>query len=65
MEKIFLHKEDLKIINDIVKENDIKKFELCYENSSGIGYALYLEYETTMKNREVLVRIPIVSVENW
>ena len=56
---------DLTIINQIVKENSLDAFRLIYTNSSGIGYTIDLEYDTTINNRESTVRIPVCGSENW
>lgn len=65
MEKIYLDKRDLDAINEIVKENNIEKFQLIYDEGGGIGYLLSLEYQTTIKKRDAVVRFPIVTVEDW
>lgn len=65
MNKIFLQKQDLNSINEIVQENNIEKFELLYDNGNGIGYILYLEFETVINKRNAFVRIPVVTEDNW
>ena len=63
---IMLTPGDLEVIAKIVEENDIKYgFKLIYEDGSGIGYTLDLEYTTHINGREATVKIPVTGVENW
>lgn len=64
--KITLCKRDLDIINDIVKENDLKgSFDIVYTPGGGIGYNVDLEYYMNINGRDATVRIPVSGVENW
>ena len=66
MNKISITPQDLEIINQIVKENDIKyKFDLVLTSGSGIGYTLDLEFETELNGRDVTIKVPVCGVENW
>jgi hypothetical protein len=65
MNKIFMNSKDLEAINKIVQENKIQSFVLVYDNSSGIGYTIDLEYETTINGFNATVRIPVCGQENW
>jgi hypothetical protein len=66
MTKILMNQADLDIIQQIVKENDIKtNFWVHYSNASGIGYSLDLEYVTELNGREATVKIVVTDEENW
>jgi hypothetical protein len=61
-----MNRQDLDIINKIVEENDIKyNFWIVYNDGSGIGYTLDLEYEADINGRNATIRIPISGEENW
>ncbi len=56
---------DVKVIAEIIKENDITgNFELIYTNG-GIGYSIDLVYNADVKNRSAKITIPVCGVENW
>lgn len=56
---------DVKVIAEIIKENDITgNFELIYTNG-GIGYSIDLVYDADVKNRSAKITIPVCGVENW
>ena len=56
---------DVKVIAEIIKENDITgNFELIYTNG-GIGYSIDLVYDADIKNRSAKITIPVCGVENW
>jgi hypothetical protein len=57
---------DIAVIAQIIKENDIRQnFWINFENSSGIGYSLDLEYVTELNGREATVKIVVTDEENW
>ena len=65
MTKIMMNPADLKVIQEIITENNITgNFELVYANG-GIGYTIDLVYETDVKNRNAKITIPVCGVENW
>jgi hypothetical protein len=56
---------DVKVIAEIIKENDITgNFELIYTNG-GIGYCIDLVYEADIKNRNAKITIPVCGAETW
>ena len=66
MKRIYITPNEIEIVNKIIEENDIKSaFELIYDDSSGIGYTLDLEFETQVNGRYATIRIPVTTVENW
>jgi hypothetical protein len=65
MTKIMMNPADVKVIAEIIKENDITgNFELIYTNG-GIGYSIDLVYDADVKNRSAKITIPVCGVENW
>jgi hypothetical protein len=65
MTKIMMNPADVKVIAEIIKENDITgNFELIYTNG-GIGYTIDLVYDADVKNRSAKITIPVCGVENW
>jgi hypothetical protein len=65
MTKIMMNPADLKVIAEIIKENDITgNFELIYTNG-GIGYSIDLVYDADIKNRSAKITIPVCGAENW
>ena len=65
MTKIMMNPADVKVIAEIIKENDITgNFELIYTNG-GIGYSIDLVYDADIKNRSAKITIPVCGVENW
>jgi hypothetical protein len=66
MTKIMMNSADLEIINKVVEENAItQNFCIIYNNNSGIGYTLDLQFTTEVNGREATVTIPICGEENW
>jgi hypothetical protein len=64
--EIYMTPEDLEIIQKVIAENSIKSaFKLIYDNGSGIGSTLDLEFDADVHGREATIRIPISGVENW
>jgi hypothetical protein len=65
MTKIMMNPADVKVIAEIIKENDITgNFELIYTNG-GIGYCIDLVYEADIKNRNAKITIPVCGAETW
>jgi len=63
---MYLHKEDLKLINEIVSEfPEVDTFKLESDNSSGIGSVLKLIVTTKVMGRDADITFEISGVENW
>ena len=63
---IVINKEDLAIMQKIIEENQIVgSFTLHYENGSGIGYCLDLEFDTEVHGRLAKISIPVANEDNW
>jgi hypothetical protein len=63
---MYLHKEDLKLINEIVAEfPEVETFKLESDNSSGIGSVLKLIVTTKVIGRDADITFEISGVENW
>ena len=66
MKRFYMTPQEIDIITQIIKENDIKgAFEIIHDNSSGIGYTLDIEFEEQVNGRYATIRIPVTTVENW
>jgi hypothetical protein len=66
MSEIYMNEEELDIIKKVIKENKIRgAFKLIFDNSSGIGYTLDIEFDSQLKSRTAVIRIPITTSENW
>lgn len=66
MQKFYMTPQEIDIIVQIIKENDIKgAFEIIHDNVSGIGYTLDIEFEEQVNGRYATIRIPVTTVENW
>jgi hypothetical protein len=65
MTKIMMNPADVKVIQEIIEENNITgNFELIH-NNGGIGYSIDLIYEADIKNRNAKITIPVCGAENW
>lgn len=63
---MYITPEEIEKIQTIIDENNIQNpFELIYDNSSGIGATLDLEFDMKVNGRDATIRIPISGVENW
>lgn len=63
---IIINKEDLNIMQKIIEENQIAgSFTLHYENGSGIGYCLDLEFDTEVHGRLAKITVPVAGTDNW
>ena len=65
MTEITLNRADIAEMQKVLLKFNIDPFTLIKNDSSGIGYTLDIEYETTMNDCMVTVRVPVVGVENW
>jgi len=64
--RIYISKTELLEVIKILEENNIEGVvELIYDNSSGIGSTLDVEFDFILNNRPVAVRANVVGVENW
>ena len=63
---IIINVQDLDTMRKIVEENQIVgSFTLHYENGSGIGYCLDLEFDTQVHGRLAKISIPVSDENNW
>ena len=63
---MYLHKEDLKLINEIVAEfPEVEIFKLESDSSSGIGSVSKLIVTTKVMGRDADITFEISGVENW
>jgi hypothetical protein len=63
---MYLHKEDLKLIGEIVAEfPEVETFRLESDSSSGIGSVLKLIVTTKVMGRDADITFEISGVENW
>jgi hypothetical protein len=65
MSRIHLTNKDLELIYQVVSENNLSEFTLKVNDGSGIGYTIDIEFDTIVHERRAVVRIPIVTSENW
>lgn len=66
MQKFYMTPQEIDIITQIIKENDIKSaFEIIHNTGGGIGYTLDIEFEDEVNGRWATIRIPVTTVENW
>lgn len=66
MTDIYIIKEELYRIHEIIDENNIEgAIKLIYNNDSGIGYTLDIEFDYKLNGRFVTVRANITDSSNW
>ena len=66
MTKMSINIADLKIINELVEKHNIKGgFDLIYDNHSGIGYTLQMEWETVIHGTPLKVTATINDENDW
>ena len=64
--RIYMTKRELEIISNIIRENEIENtFELIYNNDSGIGSTLEMEFDLELHGRYVTVRVNITDSDSW
>ncbi len=64
--RIFTNKQELLEVIKILEENKVEDVvELIYDNESGIGSTLDVEFGFVLNNRTVSVRVSVIGVENW
>ncbi len=64
--RIYMSRRELEIISNIVRENEIENsFELIYNNDSGIGSTLDMEFDHKLNGRYVTVRVSITDSDSW
>lgn len=67
-QRIFLNKYDLLKILEIIEEfpgYDEKNFEIEYDNSSGIGYSIFMIIKWNVNGVDGDFRIPIADETDW
>lgn len=65
-QRIYISKRELEIINKIIEENKIENsIELIYNNDSGIGNTLDMEFDHELHGRYVTVRVNITDSNSW
>ncbi len=65
-QRIYISKRELEIINKIIEENNIENsIELIYNNDSGIGNTLDIEFDHELHGRYVTVRVNISDTDSW
>lgn len=63
---MFLHRDDLKKINEIFEKfPDVEVVELRAESGGGIGTNLYATFKHTANGMEGCFEVEISGVENW
>ena len=63
---MYLHRDDLKLISEIMAEfPEVETFRLDSDSSSGIGSTLKLIVTTKVMGRMADVTFEISGVENW
>ena len=66
MTKIPLHRYDVEKLVEVLKEfPNVDSFSLLHDGSSGIGYAVDIEFQEKRGDRETTVRVEVSGVENW
>ena len=66
MTKMSINIADLKVINELVEKHNIKGgFDLIYDNHSGIGYTLQMEWETVIHGTPLKVTAIITDENDW
>lgn len=64
-DKILLTKQDIEIISQIIKDNDLTDFEISQDRSSGIGRITSIEFDYQLHGRYATVRIDINDQSDW
>lgn len=66
MNKISVNIADLKVINELVEKHNIKGgFDLIYDNHSGIGSVLQMEWETEILDTPLKLTATINDENDW
>jgi len=63
--KIFLTKQDIETISQIIRDNDLTNFEISQDCGSGIGRITNMEFEYNLHGRYAMVRININDQSDW
>ena len=58
-------KQDLEVLVQVIKENNLQHFTLKQQSESVIGYSTQVEYNTYINGRDAKISIPITDMENW
>ena len=66
MNEIYITKEELEKVLEVIKENQVEgAVKLMYDSSSGIGSTIDMEFDHILNNRPVVIRTNITDVDNW
>lgn len=65
MIKFYLNTREIAAISEIMTAMDVDCISLVYNNGSGIGHTLDVEFDYDVKGYTALVSIPITTVEDW
>ena len=66
MNKISVNIADLKVINELVEKHNIKQgFDLIYDNHSGIGSVLQMEWDTEIHGTPLKITATINDENDW
>lgn len=68
MQRIYLNKQDLITMLEIIEkfpEYEEKNFELQYDNSSGIGYSMYMLVGCKVNGVDGDLKIRIADESDW
>ncbi len=65
--RIYISRREIEKILRIMDENVITEgaVELIYNNDSGIGSTLDMEFDTELHGRYVMVRVNITDSDSW
>lgn len=64
--KIYIGKQELLSVLKIIEENNVQGVvELIYNNESGIGSTLDVEFDYNLNGRYVTVRANVTDESNW
>jgi hypothetical protein len=65
--RIYISRREIEKILKIMDDNSITEgaVELIYNNSSGIGSTLDMEFDTELHGRYVVVRVNITDSDSW
>lgn len=63
--KITISKSNLEAVLAIANEGNINDLSLIYDNSSGIGYTLSVEFKSKVGGKSAKTCIEVCGSENW
>ena len=66
MNEIYITKEELELVLQVIKENRVEGVvKLIYDSSSGIGSIIDMEFDYMLNNRPVTIRTNITDSDSW